>query len=166
MLTDLHPSRGVAMKALLVFALVVAPLLMPALFGATATAQNTARPTPTPHLITAPSRPVRNLIVDSTPIPPGAKVPTPGMVPPPEHPVLIGIDTDVFTVRPGPCAFRVRAAIDADKDLFTGDKDCDSLIRQARAIQRQKEAEDPEYVRRLHATPVPTPAESGDDETR
>lgn len=149
---------------------VVAPVLLSLLalivIGVRATAQETSWPTPAPHWMTAPSRPVRGLIVDSTPIPLGAKVPTPGMVPPPEHPVLIGIDTDVFTMSPGPCAFRVRAAIDADKDLFTGDKDCDSLIRQARAIQRQKEAEDPLYVRRLHATPIPTPTQSDDGETR
>lgn len=128
-------------------------------------AQDTPWPTPTPNWITAPSLPVRGPIISGTPIPPGAMVPMPRMIPPPEHPVQMTIDNYVFSMRPGPCASRVRAAIDADKDLFTGDKACDSLIRQARTIQRQKDAEDPAYARAMRATPVPTPDLSGEDET-
>jgi hypothetical protein len=93
-------------------------------------------------------------------------VPMPRMIPPPVHPVQITIDNYVFSMRSGPCASRVRAAIDADADLFTGDRACDSLIRQARTIQQQKDAEDPAYVRAMHATPIPTPAESGDDKNQ
>jgi hypothetical protein len=153
------------MRAALVFALVVAPLLMPALFGAIATAQNTAWPTPTPHWITAPSLPVRGPRVRSTPIPPGAMLPTPGTAPPPEHMIGIHIDGFNFMMHPGPCARSLDNAIRAHQDLFTGDKACDSMIKQARAIQRQKEAEDPNYAKPPIA-PSPTSAESGDDETR
>jgi hypothetical protein len=145
--------------------LIAASLLTLFVLGVDAMAQDSPQPTPTPHWITAPSLPVRGPIISHTPIPPGAMVPTPGMKPPPEHPVQITIDNYVFSMRPGPCASRVRAAIDADDDLFTGDRACDSLIRQARTIQRQKDAEDPAYARAMHATPVPTPDLSGDDET-
>ena len=112
-----------------------------------ATAQETPRPTPTPHWITAPSLPVRGPRVRSTPIPPGAMVPTPGTAPPPEHMIGIHIDGFNFMMHPGPCARSVDNAIRAHRDLFTGDQACDGLIRQARAIQRQKEAEDPSYAK-------------------
>jgi hypothetical protein len=141
-------------------------VVLAALLPTSGPAQDTPLPTPTPNWVTAPSLPVGGPIISHTPIPPGAMVPTPGMISPPEHPLGIAIDTYVFRMRRGPCAFRVEAAIDADKDLFTGDKACDSLIRQARTIQRQKEAENPAYARAMHATPVPTPAESGDDKTK
>ena len=162
------PGHGAAQsdrRGLQALRLIAASLLTLFVLGVDAMAQDSPQPTPTPHWITAPSLPVRGPIISHTPIPPGAMVPTPGMIRPPEHLLGIAIDTYVFRMRPGPCAFRVRAAIDADKDLFTGDKACDSLIRQARTIQRQKEAEDPAYARAMHATPVPTPDLSGDDET-
>lgn len=154
--------RGFRVFGLGAVSLLTTALLLPILVMA----QDTPRPTPTPHWITAPSLPVRGPLISGTPIPPGAMVPTPGMKPPPVHPVQITIDNHVFSMRPGPCASRVQAAIDADDDLFTGDKACDSLIRQARTIQRQKDAEDPAYARAMHATPVPTPAQSDDGETR
>ena len=138
-------------------------LVLAALIPISGAAQDSPAPTATPHWITAPSLPVRGPIISGTPIPPGVMVPMPGMMPPPVHPVQITIDNYVFSMRPGPCASRVRAAIDADDDLFTGDKACDSVIKQARAIQLQKDAEDPAYARAMHATPVPTPAVSGDD---
>lgn len=133
--------------------------------GRIVAARDSPESTPTPNWVTAPSLPVRGPIISSTPIRPGAMVPTPGMISPPVHPIQITIDNYVFSMRPGPCASRVRAAIDGDENLFTGDKACDSLIRQARAIQRQKEAEDPAYARALHAAPVPTRDPSIDDET-
>ena len=138
-------------------------LALAALLPSSGAAQDSPQPTATPHWITAPSLPVRGPIISGTPIPPGVMVPMPGIMPPPVHPVQITIDNYVFSMRPGPCASRVRAAIDADDDLFTGDKACDSVIKQARAIQLQKDAEDPAYARAMHATPVPTPAVSGDD---
>jgi hypothetical protein len=93
-------------------------------------------------------------------------VPTPGTAPPPEHLIGIHIDGFNFMMHPGPCARSLDNAIRAHQDLFTGDKACDDLIRQARSIQRQKEAEDPAYARAMHATPVSTPAQSDDGETR
>ena len=161
------PGHGAAQsdrRGLQALWLIAASLLTLFVLGVDAMAQDSPQTTPTPHWITAPSLPVRGPLISHTPIPPGAMVPTPGMKPPPEHPVQITIDNYVFSMRPGPCAFRVQAAIDADKDIFTGDKACDSLIRQARTIQRQKDAEDPAYVRAMHATPVPTPDLSNDDE--
>jgi len=160
-----HGSSHPECRGLQALWLIAASLLTLFVLGVDAMAQDSAQPTPTPHWITAPSLPVRGPIISHTPIPPGAMVPTPGMISPPEHPVGISIDTYVFQMRRGPCAFRVRAAIDSDKDLLTGDEACDSLIRQARTIQRQKEAEDPSYARAMHATPVPTSDLSGDDET-
>ena len=148
-----------------ILVLVLAFLLALVAVGRIVAAQDSPESIPTPNWVAAPSLPVRGPIISSTPIPPGAMVPRPGMIPPPVHPIQITIDNYVFSMRPGPCASRVRAAIDADEDLFTGDKACDSLIRQARAIQRQKDAEDPAYARAMHATPVPTPDLSGDDET-
>ena len=167
MATDPRTSQNVwraARRPARVFGLAVLLMVaLTALIPSSGVAQDSPQPTPTPHWITAPSLPVRGPIISGTPIPPGAMVPMPGMRPPPVHPVQITIDNYVFSMRPGPCASRVRAAIDADADLFTGDKACDSLIRQARTIQRQKDAEDPAYARAMHATPVPTPAVSGDD---
>jgi len=71
-----------------------------------------------------------------------------------------------FMMHPGPCAHSVEAAILAHEDLFTGDKACDSLIRQARAIQRRKEAEDPSYANEPRITPASSATESGGDKTK
>jgi len=81
---------------------------------------------------------------------------------------MIGIPIDGFNfmMHPGPCAFRVEAAMQAHEDLFTGDQACDALIRQARGIQRQKEAEDPDYANSPSSTPASTPAETGDDQNQ
>ena len=87
-------------------------------------------------------------------MPPGATVPTFGSVP--QHPIRIGIDGSAFMMQRGPCARSVDNAIMAHDDLFTGDPACDALIRQARAIQRQKEAEDPSYANEPRITPAPT----------
>jgi hypothetical protein len=149
-------ARLIALAALLL------PVLATLLPKAGA-AQDSPASTVTPHLITAPSLPVRGPRVLSTPIPPGAMVPMPGMAPPPEHMVGIIIAGFPFLMHPGPCAHRVEAAIQAHDDLFTGDEACDTLIRQARAIQRRKEKEDPSYANEPRITPAPTPAESGDD---
>jgi hypothetical protein len=116
-------------------------------------------PTGTPHWITAPSLPVRGPIVRSTPIPPGAMVPRPGVeYPQHEHLIGINIDRENFRMHRGPCAFRVNAAIQAHDDLFTGNQECDALIRQARAIQRRKEREDPCYANEARITSA-TPRE-------
>ena len=90
-------------------------------------------------------------------------VPTPGIAPPHEHMLAIHIDGYQFMMWPGPCAFRVSAAIQARQDLLSGDQACNKQIRQARAIQRQKEAEDPDYANEPRITPAPAPAVSGDD---
>lgn len=125
---------------------------------ASAVAHDTPHPTPTPHSVTiTPSRPVRAPIVRSTPIPPGANLPMPSIEPYHEHLVGVTIDGYRFLMHPGPCAFRVEAAIQAHQDILTGDKSCDAQIRQARAIQRQKEAEDPAYANEPRITPAPTP---------
>jgi hypothetical protein len=74
-------------------------------------------------------------------------VPSPGTeFPQHEHLVGIVIAGFPFMMYTGPCAHRVEAAIQAHDDLFTGNLECDSLIRQARTIQRQKEREDPCYA--------------------
>jgi hypothetical protein len=57
----------------------------------------------------------------------------------------------------GPCAFKVESAIQAHADLLTGDPKCDALIRRAREIQRQKEAEYPSYANEPRVTPAPSP---------
>jgi hypothetical protein len=94
----------------------VSVLTLAALLPISAAAQDSPEPTPTPHLINH------------------------------EHPIRIGIDGSAFMMQRGPCVRRVDNAIMAHDDLFTGDPACDALIRQARAIQRQKEAEDPSYA--------------------
>jgi hypothetical protein len=86
----------------------------------------------------------------------------PGMASPPEHMVGIIIAGFPFLMQPGPCAHGVEAAIQAHDDLFTADEACDTLIRQARAIQRRKEKEDPSYANEPRNTPAPT-TKSGDD---
>ena len=134
-------------------------LALAALLPISAVAQDTPWPTPTPNLLTPPSLPVGGPRVRSTAIPPGAKVPTPGVVWQHEHMIGIPIDGEDFVMHPGRCALPVNAAILAHDDLFTGDKNCDALIRQARAIQRQKEAEDPTYANEPRLTPAPTPIE-------
>jgi hypothetical protein len=73
-------------------------------------------------------------------------VPTPGMVSPPEHLIGIHINGEEFMMHARPCGLQVNAAIQAHDDLFTGNQECDALIRQARAIQRRKEKEDPCYA--------------------
>ena len=73
-------------------------------------------------------------------------VPTPGSVQPPEHLIGIHIDGEAFMMHARPCGLQVNAAIQAHDDLFTGNQECDALIRQARAIQRRKEREDPCYA--------------------
>jgi hypothetical protein len=119
------------------------------------TAQNAPRPAPT--MITPPSLPVRGQKILRTLPSPGAMSPTPPEMPPPEHLVGIIIAGFPFMMHPGPCAHRVEAAILAHDDLFTGDSSCDTLIKRARAIQRQKEAEDPDYANEPRITPEPTP---------
>ena len=129
-------------------------------------AQDTPWPTPTPHWITAPSLPVGGPRVRRTQPLPGVLEPTPGEIPDHEHLVGIAIDGVGFMMHPGPCAFRVEAAIMAHDDLFTGDQACDSLIRQARAIQRRREAEDPAYANAPRITPAPTPGDPADDKSQ
>ena len=134
------PARVVRFTGLL-------SIVLSALLPIAGVAQDTPCPTGTPHLISAPSLPVRGPMVRSTPIPPGAMVPTPGTeFPQHEHLVGIVIAGFPFLMHPGPCAHRVEAAILAHDDLFTGNMECDVLIRQARTIQRQKEREDPCYA--------------------
>jgi hypothetical protein len=139
-------------------------LALAALLPISGVAQDTPWPTPTPKLLSPPSLPVGGTRVRSTPIPPGAKVPTPGMVPQYEHLIRINIDGIAFMMHPDPCGASVTSAIQAHDNLFTGDQSCDALISQARAIQRQKEAEDPTYANEPRITPAPTPAESGNDQ--
>jgi hypothetical protein len=81
----------------------------------------------------------------------------------PQHEHLVGltINGEHFMMHPGPCVLHVEAAIQAHEDLFTGNEACDTLIRQARVIQRRKEAEDQSYANEPRITPAPTPAESG-----
>jgi hypothetical protein len=136
-------------------------LTLAALLPIVGLAQDTPWPTPTPHWITAPSLPVRGPIVRRTQPLPGVIEPTPAESPQHEHLVGIAIGGEGFMMHPGPCAFRVEAAILAHEDLFTGEQACDSLIRQARAIQRRREAENPAYAHEPRITPEPTPAESG-----
>lgn len=141
--------RGLRVFGLGAVSLLTAALLLPIL----GVAQDEPRPASTPHY------------VHSTPIPPGAKVPMPSIAPPHAHMLAIHIDGYQFMMWPGPCAHRVSAAIQAHQDLLTGDEPCDKLIRQARGIQRQKEAEDPDYAKPA-VTPTPTPAESEEDAPR
>jgi hypothetical protein len=136
-------------------------LTLAALLPIVGLAQDTPRPTPTPHWITAPSLPVRGQRIRRTQPLPGVIEPTPAESPQHEHLVGIAIDGEGFMMHRGPCAFRVEAAILAHDDLFTGEQACDTLIRQARAIQRRKEAEDQSYANEPRITPAPTPAESG-----
>ena len=152
-----RPKRVISLAALSLPALV-------ALLPISGVAQDTPWPTPTPNLLSPPSLPVGGPRVRSTPIPPGAKVPTPGVVWQHEHMMGIPINGEDFVMHPGPCALPVNAAILAHEDLFTGDKSCDALILQARTMQRRKEAEDPSYANEPRITPRPTPAESGDDQ--
>ena len=154
--TARRSARAFGLAVILVVALT-------ALLSSSSAGHDSPASTATPHWITAPSLPVRGARVLSTPIPPGAMVPTPGMAPPPEHLVGIIIAGFPFLMHRGPCAHRVEAAIQAHDDVFTGDQACDTLIRQARAIQRQKEAEDPDYANEPRITPAPAPAVSGDD---
>ena len=160
-----HNAGCTERRGLQALTLIAASLLTLFTLGVDAMAQDSPQPTPTPHWITAPSLPVRGRIVRSTPIPAGAKVPTPGIMAPPEHLIGVTIDGYRFLMHPGPCAHRVEAAIRAHQDKLTGENSCDAQIRQARAIQRQKEAEDPAYANELRVTPAPTPDLSGDDET-
>ena len=154
-----RPARVLALAVLLVVALAA---LLP-MFGA---AQDSPASIATPHLITAPSRPVLGQRVLSTPIPPGAMVPLPGAeLPQHEHMVGIVIAGYPFLMHPGPCAHLVEAAILAHDDLFSGNQACDSLIRQARTIQRRKEAEDPSYANEPRITPAPTPGDPADDKS-
>ena len=145
-----HPER----KGLQALWLIAASLLALFVLGVDGMAQDEPQPASTPHY------------VRSTPIPAGAMVPMPGIAPPHEHMLAIHVDGYQFMMWPGPCAFRVSAAIQAHQDLLSGDQACDKLIRQARTIQRQKEAEDPAYARAMHATPARTTAESGDDKNQ
>jgi hypothetical protein len=92
--------------------------------------------------------------------------PAPGSIQHHEHPIRIGIDGSAFMMHRSPCVARVAIAIRAHDDLFTGDPACDALIRQARAIQRQKEAEDLSYANEPRITPASTPAVSGDDKSQ
>jgi hypothetical protein len=137
-----------------------------ALIPSSSAAQDSPQPTPTPNWITAPSLPVRGPRVLSTPLPPSAMAATPRSIQHHEHPIRIGIDGSAFMMQRGPCARSVDNAIMAHDDLFSGDPACDALIRQARAIQRQKEAEDPSYANEPRITPAPTSAVSGDDQSQ
>ncbi len=114
-------------------------------------------PTPaaksTQRWVTAPSVPFKGPIVHRIPGQPG---PTPGMSSPPVPKVGITIDGYEFEINPGPCAFKVGEAINAHADLLTNDTKCNELIMKARAIQRQKEAEDPSYAHAPRLTPAPT----------
>lgn len=159
-----HNVRCAARRSARVSGLVfLSVLTLAALLPIVGLAQETPWPTPTPHWITAPSLPVGGPIVRRTQPLPGVIEPTPAESPPHEHLVGIAIDGEGFMMHRGPCAFRVEAAIQAHEDLFTGERACDSLIRQARAVQRRREAEDPAYANAPRITPEPTPAESGDD---
>jgi hypothetical protein len=146
---------------------IAAPLALPvrdrlSVGALTASAQEPVEPTstPTPNYVTAPSLPVRG-----TPVRRfwGQAGPTPHLAPPPEHKIDIIIDGYHFEMRGSdPCRWNVQASIQAHDDLYTGDPRCDALIKQARAIQRQKEAEDPDYANAPRITPQPSPAE-GDE---
>jgi hypothetical protein len=137
-----------------------------ALIPSSSAAQDSPASTASPHWITAPSLPVRGPRVLRTLPPPGVIEPTPGVeYQQHEHLVGIAIDGEGFRMPSGTCAFRVEAAILAHDDVFTGDQACDSLIRQARAIQRRRETEDPAYANAPRITPAPTQAESGDDKS-
>jgi hypothetical protein len=140
--TARRPARVFGLAVVLVVALTV-------LIPSSGAAQDEPQPASTPHY------------VRSTPIPPGAMVPTPGTAPAHEHMVGIIIAGFPFMMHPGPCVRSVSNAIMAHDDLFTGDPVCDAFIRQARAIQRQKEAEDPTYANEPRITPAPAPTESG-----
>ena len=168
MAIDVQASRNVwrtARRCARVVTLAALSMLtLAALLPSTGVAQDSPASTATPHWITAPSLPVRGPRVLSTPMPPGAMVPTFGSVP--QHPIRIGIDGSAFMMHRSPCVASVAIAIRAHDDLFTGDPACDALIRQARAIQRQKEAEDPDYANEPRITPAPTSAVSGDDKSQ
>lgn len=126
-----------------------------------ALAQEEAEPTwtPTPHYLNPPSLPVKGPIIRRYPGQPGP-MPREGQSSSPPK-VGITIDGYAFMMNRGPCMFKVGAAIQAHDDLFTGDKNCDEQIRQAREIQRQKEADDPSYANEPRATPEPKPSTSG-----
>jgi hypothetical protein len=158
-----HDAARSDRRVLQPIGLIAASLLTLVALAPTIMAQDSAASMPSPHWITAPSLPVRGPKVRSTPIPPGAMVPRPGVAPPPEHMIGIRIDGFNFMMHRGRCVRSVDIAIQAHEDLLTGDQACDDLIRQARVIQRRKEAEDPAYARAMH--PVPTPDLSNDNET-
>lgn len=124
-------------------------------------AQEEAEPTwtATPHYLNPPSLPVKGPIVHRVPGQPG---PTPGMEGSEQHLIGIMIAGYPFMMKPGPCAFKVEAAIQAHADLFSADEACDGQIRKARTIQREKEAENPAYAHGVRITPAPTSGQSGE----
>jgi hypothetical protein len=128
----------------------------------TASAQEPVEPTstPTPNYVTAPSLPVRGTPVRRMW---GQLGPTPRIAPQQKQMIGITINGYEFMMDAGdPCRWRVQDAIYAHADLYTGDPHCDALIKQAREIQKQKEAEDPDYANAPRITPQPSPAE-GDE---
>jgi hypothetical protein len=66
--------------------------------------------------------------------------------PPPLKTARLSIDGYYFKMPPGPCVFKVETALNAHADIYSGNKTCDAYIKKARVIQKQKEAEDPNYV--------------------
>ncbi len=66
--------------------------------------------------------------------------------PPPLKTARLSIDGYYFKMPPGPCVFKVETALNAHADIYSGNKTCDEYIKKARVIQKQKEAEDPNYV--------------------